>query len=341
MDENISIAGNFTNDTSNGVLPMPINEFITFHIFFSLLALLIIIANIAVLIVYFRTPQLHTNDNYLMINLAFADLFAGAINIPLIITSAFKFGKRKYYPLFFISNVLSDFTIISAEFNLLLIFLNRFLTICFPLRSRRIIVKHRIKILVALAWSLSVIIALMPITWSYKVALGFSYTREYYQSMLVRYSQYSLSVIACFFILPSIAMLVFLVCIIYSIKQHLKKRKQRSQQEASSGGASSYGASSCGGANSRLTSRSLLASYMKAFTMLLAMYTLMLIAWTPLMIIRFCLDLDITLDIDGKVLETFVMLRFMTSLVNPFIYTFIKPEFRQFFWQKIFCYQRV
>ncbi len=325
MDQSILSVQNITNHTRQMFTQDPPIEFITFQICFLCLAFLIVVSNIAVLVVYFRTSQLHTNDNYLLINLAFADLFAGAVNIPLISASSFKFGKAEI-PLFFMSTVISDLLNVATELNLFLVCLNRYLTICHPIRSRTIIQKRRMKTLIGLAWSISVIIAFLPLTWWYDVIIiGVPYTSGNFELRMTRDEQYATSVTVCFFLLPSIAMFVFLVSMIYSINQHIKKRRRRSSAEA-------FGRA--------VTSRSLLASYVKACVLLLALYILMLVAWTPLMAVRFCIFQNINLDIDRWVLEFFVMLRFITSFINPFIYTFIKPDFRQFLLQKMLHCQR-
>eukprot|EP00794_Sanderia_malayensis_P018989 gene18989-20900_t len=334
------------NETAQGATPS--NKIVAFNACFLSLAALIVIVNMIILIVYYHTPTLHSNNNYLLISLAFTDLVAGGLNIPVLGVSALIVTTENTWrqvALPFIGNVLSDFTIIVNELNLFLIFLNRYLIICFPLKSRKMITKRRIRLLIAVVWSVSALVALLPLAWCYKVVFGRPYTEEYKRKMHTSISHHSISVSVCCFILPSIAMLFFLVCMIYSINKHKKKRRRRMSKNA--GGASACGgateAQQTGGAVARSSRRQRLSKkkfnlYVKAFCMLLAMYISMLVAWSPLMVVRLCLDLRVNIKIESGIFHAFMILRFITAFINPFIYSFIKQEFRVSLLKKIRCW---
>lgn len=296
--------------TAEGIVP--------FYVFFLLLAFFILLANFAVLTLYFKTKPLHTSNNHLLISLAFTDLFAGAVNIPLIALSALmSITQKNIIALNFSVNVVSDFVVTVNELNLFLIFADRYLVICHPLHSRKFITRRRRLRSITSIWLISTIVALMPFTWCYKVVAGLKHTDEYRSNMLILISYHSIAVSVCCFLLPSFIMLFFLIAMIRSLKMHKRKREQRLQ---------------IGKDDTKFR------AYYKAFCMLSAMFVSMLVAWSPLMIVRLCMDLRVELVISSRALDCLMMMRFVTALVNPFIYTFVKKEFRKAFLMTFTCF---
>ena len=287
------------------------NGLVAFYVVFLLLAFFIIMANLAVLTLYFKTKPLHTSNNHLLISLAFTDLFAGAVNIPLIALSALMNISRKHaIALNFSVNVISDFVVTVNELNLFLIFVDRYLVICHPLYSRKLITRKRRLRGITSTWVVSIIVALLPLSWCFKVVAGQNYTHEYMSTMLVLISYHSIAVSVCCFILPSCAMLFFLISMIRALRVQKRKREQRLK---------------IGKDDSKFR------AYHKAFCMLSAMFVSMLVAWSPLMIVRLCMDLKVEIIISPRALDCFMLVRFVTAIVNPFIYTFVKKEFRRAF----------
>ena len=304
---------NCTNNTTT-VVPPTINgqASVPFYVIFLFLGFLILLANLAVLTLYFKTRSLHTSNNYLLSSLAFTDLFAGSINIPLIAVSALLSNHHKHLiPLNFSVNVVSDFIVTVNELNLFLIFFDRYFVICHPLYSRKVITRRLRLRGITSTWVISIVVAILPLSWCFKVVSGQQYTSEYQSKMMVLISYHSIAVSVCCFILPSCAMLFFLVSMIRSLRKQKKKRKERLK---------------IGKDDSKFR------AYHKAFCMLCAMYISMLIAWSPLMIVRLCMDLNIKIIISPIALDCLMLVRFITALINPFIYTFIKKEFRDAFY---------
>lgn len=321
MNLNMTDNSSFRQITSPGNTTLHTKEtLVTFHVCFLALAALIVIVNSLVLIVYFRAAQLHTNNNFLLISLTFTDLFAGALNIPFISLPALIAHRgRSSIAIHFIGNVLSDFSVIVNELNLFLIFLDRYLIICHPIASRKLITRRRILNFIALSWVVATFVAVVPLAWCFKVVAGENASAVYRSKMLKRISQHSISLSMSCFMLPSLVMLYFLVAMIYSINEHKKKRKRLTSSRGST----------------RRLSKHIFNSYVKAFCMLLSMYVLMLIAWSPLMIVRLCLDFNINININSELFHALMIFRFITALINPFIYTFIKKEFQHAFVQKL------
>ena len=306
----VTATGMYTR-TGNGIIP--------FYVVFLLLAFVIVFANMAVLALYFKTKPLHTSNNHLLISLAFTDLFAGAVNIPLIALSALMNMSQRYSTaLNFAVNVISDFVVTVNELNLFLIFADRYLVICHPLYSRKLITRQRRLNGIATAWIISVIVAIVPLAWCFKVVAGQQHTLEYRSTMLVLITYHSIAVSVCCFILPSMVMLFFLISMIRSLRMRKRKRKERLQ---------------VGKVDTKFR------AYHKAFCMLSAMFVSMLVAWSPLMIVRLFIDLKIKMDISPWALNSFMLIRFVTAQVNPFIYTFVKREFRKAFFMTFRCFK--
>lgn len=319
---NISIASldsSHNNKTGKGTMPIypqSISKYVIgFYTSFLLLAFLIVIANSTVLTIYFRTRTLRTRNNRLLISLACTDLFAGLLNIPLLALSAFMMALgRNIVALFFTVNVMSDFIVIVNELNLFLIFFDRYIVICHPLSSRKVITESMRVNSISATWVIAGVVAILPLSWCYKVVAGQLSSAAYRKTMFELITLHSIFVMCCCFIVPSVVMLFFLASMIRSLNVQKRKRKQRLKIRKDD----------CK-----------FRAYHKAFVMLSAMYVLMLVAWSPLMIVRLCLDLKVNVAMSAKALNFLMMLRFFTALVNPFIYTFIKPEFRKAIFQQL------
>ena len=316
---NVTPVNTFQNGTGTvNVMPLETQNIIPFYVVFLILALMIILSNSTILTVYFKTRPLHTSNNHLLVSLAFTDLFAGLFNIPLISSSALIAAENiRAIALNFSVNVVSDFVVTVNELNLFLIFLDRYLVICHPLGSRKLITrKRRLRGIVAI-WITSAVVAFLPLFWCFKVVSGQQYSLRYQKTMVELITYHSIAVSVCFFILPSLVMLFFLISMIGSLRKQKQKRKERLKISKDD---------------------SKFRAYHKAFCMLSAMYVLMLVAWSPLMVVRLCMDINVKLQISPRALDCLMLIRFVTALVNPFIYTFIKKEFRKAFFMHFRCF---
>ena len=131
-------------------------------------ALLIILANGLVLVLFSKRTQLRTPANYLLFSLAACDFITGVINIPLFTIVAFTpvFTSLKVRLRYMVNlvSVLNNFTAISACYHILAATTEKYLSIIWPVKHRLMTRKKVFKVL-QVVWVVSFIGAFIPFAW--------------------------------------------------------------------------------------------------------------------------------------------------------------------------------
>ncbi|XP_028407938.1 histamine H2 receptor-like [Dendronephthya gigantea] len=120
------------------------------------LLVFIILGNITVIMAYFRNTTLQSVPNMLLITLAFTDLFVGIVAQPLFIAILVRdvLGAKPLCWLALLSSVTLKFCGGASFMTLsLIISLERYFAICYPLKHRGWITKIRLKRAVGALWS--------------------------------------------------------------------------------------------------------------------------------------------------------------------------------------------
>ena len=275
---------------------------IVFHTILLILGFLIVINNLAVIYLYRRRKELQHWTNYLLICLAMTDFLAGFLTIPfLVASSVFGLLKSKAVVVYFFANSLSDFVIISNVLTLFLIFTERYLSICRPIMSRNYLTFRKIRLFVFVIWVTAVLLAILPICWSYRAIAKLPATAKYTSTMKKLDTIHSLFISICCFILPSVLILYFTVAVMRTIFHVSAERAQKKK----------------------------IADRRRAFFLLFVMFVLLLCAWSPLMTVRILTETKTRVEFTRTTLEAIVALRFITSFVNPLIHTLFKDDFKK------------
>lgn len=278
------------------------NHAIVFHTMLLTLGFLIVINNVAVICLYQRRKELQHWSNFLLICLATTDFLAGFLNIPFIVAaSVLSLQKANLRAVYFLSSAISDFVIITNVLTLFLIFTERYLSICCPVLSRSFLTFTKIRRFVALIWITAFTLAVLPLCWSYKAIARLPAPPNYYESMHKFNVIHSLFVSISCFILPSGLILFYSVAVL-RVVVHVSSESSQKRKAA---------------------------DRRRAFCLLFAMFMLLLCAWSPLITIRFILDTRGDVHLTRLALEVIVAVRFITSFVNPFIYSLLKDDFRK------------
>ena len=132
-------------------------------------ALLIIVANELVLVLFSKRRQLRTTANYLLFSLAACDFITGVINIPLFIIVAFtpvftSLNEVRCQYMVKLVSVLNNFTAISACYHILAAAREKYLSIIWPVKHRLMTWKKVFKVL-QVVWAVSFIVAFIPFAW--------------------------------------------------------------------------------------------------------------------------------------------------------------------------------
>ena len=260
------------------------------------IAILIIIANGLVLILFAKRRQLRTPPNYVLFSLAICDLTSGIINIPLFIIVAFTPIITSFEWFFYLSklvNFLNNLTAISACYHILVATTEKYLSIISPV-THRLIRKWTVEAVLGIVWLVSAMVAFFPFAWIT------SKDRAYQTGHVI----FCLVVV---FFLPYSFMIYAFVAIFRRISTKGKRRSQ-----AISGPHHSRQA----------------ALEKKCLILFVCMAMIYLVCWLPwfiLMLLYAVYDKTGDLEIPSHV---FLLVRYATSIINPILYTFFRRDFR-------------
>nr|XP_029481930.1 trace amine-associated receptor 13c-like [Oncorhynchus nerka] len=126
--------------------------YITLYILFSLISAVTVFLNILVIISIYHFKKLHTPTNLLILSLAVTDFLVGLIAIPVVtvavMESCWVFGK--YFCVFFL--FIGYFIISLSLGNLVLISIERYVAVCYPLLYHTKITIPRIICWILITW---------------------------------------------------------------------------------------------------------------------------------------------------------------------------------------------
>ncbi|XP_038067425.1 neuromedin-U receptor 2-like [Patiria miniata] len=124
-----------------------------------------VLGNLLVCFVILRVKFLHNMTNYLLVNLAVADMLSCLIAFTFYFASFLKynpasFGGRLLYCRLLISDFLPWAVIYASAYNLCLVTLERYVAIVHPLQYARKLTAKRMTTLIALVWTMSFLISI-------------------------------------------------------------------------------------------------------------------------------------------------------------------------------------
>lgn len=259
-------------------------------------AIAITLINGLVFVIFYRSKALRTTSNYLLLSLAICDFLTGAINIPYFILYSFQVIPEVNfdYGMFILHTLMA----VSAAYHILAITAEKYLAIVRPLRHYLVTKKTVRKILVGI-WITSAFIAVIPISWHES------------RSTLIWYIVHATLCIVLVFLVPY----TFMIYAFMAMFKVIAKRNRPSINNKSS----------------RLQRKNI--NDQKCVLVFASMAAIFAVCWLPyfsLMLaiqVKFYLESSIStlVEIAG---ETFVIIRYMTSITNPLLYTFFKRDFR-------------
>ena len=264
-------------------------------------ALLIIIANGLVLVLFAKKTQLCTAPNYVLFSLAVCDFMTGIINIPLFIIVAFTpvitSLEIRYYMATLVS-VLNNLTAISACYHILVATTEKYLSIIWPV-THRLMTRRTVSRVLRVVWALSFIVAFSPFAWV-KIE-----DRETQARLTLGHVIFCLVAV---FLLPYAFMIYAFIVILNAISDRGKIKRNATSERP------------CLSRQTALEKRCLI--------LFVTMATIFLLCWLP----WFILMLLYKVNKDVKSLEipahVFVLVRYATSIINPVLYTFFRRDFK-------------
>ena len=276
-----------------------------------------IIGNLLVCIIIIRAKFLHNLTNYLILSLAVADMFAslflvcnvflyeaGLIPIPMN-----RLGAEIYCRLY-ASLMFFWICVTTSVFNLVIVTLERFFAIVYPLRYPIYFTKGRARLIVALTWIISVLQELFALWIN-------PYNPETHQCDY-KYPNKGMEIFNGVFIFLISYFLPLLVMIwsYYLIMRNLKRSASNMMREQSAGD----------------NAYSLLRARKRVIHVLLTVVIAFVILWSPNHIVYLLQNFGIYLvSVTSAWYKLTRVMALANSVINPFIYAFKYKQFRKGF----------
>lgn len=149
----------FDNSTDGEMSPVLVHMFTTLYLFVEIIG---IAGNLAILFAFFKVRKLRTKINFFLISLAFSDLTFLVACLPLQLEWHLK---KVFVHSLLICEMMCTvyyFIISCSCLNLMAVSGYRYMTICHPFLSKRIL-KNQILYIVAIIWTYSGITAMLPV----------------------------------------------------------------------------------------------------------------------------------------------------------------------------------
>ena len=269
----------------------------------GVLSCFVIAANLFVIVLVYRTSYLKTITNYCLVCLAVSDLLSGLIAVPMIIVCNTVQTRATCIAM----DLSSRFISISTIMHLLLVTIERYIMIVFPMKYPRVVTKRRIRRVLLALWCFSFTVTLVQLSW---IGLG----EEAQENAEIREIEVIYSFCGIFGIvgIPLLAM-AFVYSHIFLV---LRKQVKRIALHLTH-------------LNAKASKRRLVQ--LKAVRVFGTMILAFVLGWLPYFLSAVLSDLKITYRVPIEVDTLFFFLRFLTPLVNPLLYTIFKEDFKKAF----------
>ena len=263
------------------------------------IALIVLVVNILVFLVFLKTKQLRTPTNYVLFSLAVNDFMTGALNIPLFIFVFFTpiiSSKTVRFHLGFLLTVLHTLTAIISVYHIATATLEKYLSVIRPI-THRLINKSSVTRVLLMIWFISAIIGFIPFAWIKKTnhPEGAKYFIGY--------------IIFCFvavFFFPYTFMIYAFVKIFRAIAS---------------------GAGQSGTNETEERHRRKVARERKSILLFVTMATAFSICWFPWFLLQLLYSLKFEPEALKVPAHVFTLVRYITSVINPLLYTLLRPDF--------------
>lgn len=271
------------------------------------IGVLIVLTNFVVFLLFYSRQSLRKAPNYLLLSLAICDFLNGSVNISLFLMVFLQVVQgAKFLVLLCAVEVSHNFIAITAACHIFLITAEKYLAVMRPLKYH-VIKKRTMLLVIGGAWIISAVIAAAPISW-------FSMRHRKMRIGLILETAFNVFCLFAVFVVPY-------TFIIFSHVTMFKKVCKRNRHR--------------GGFGSRASSRTRKKkkNERKCLIIFATMAIVFAVCWLPWFVLRLIYSLIgqrlIQHDPVAMVIAAHVILivRYLTSAINPLLYTFFKQDF--------------
>lgn len=275
-------------------------EGIVILVFLGLLGLLIAGINSFVIYLVSKTPNLRSATNICLASLAMSDMMTGLVSIPLVIVCSLTMD---YKGTCVASDMLSRFISISTALHLMIVTLERYIQIVHALKYNMIVTINRVIAVLITTWTTSATVTIIQRAWQSSSDDSDANRKE---DVI-----YGLSCVVGIVLVPLIIMAYCYLRIFVALRHQLKIiQRLNSPVERST----------------RLRKRKI---ERKAVTIFGCMILTFICCWFSYFLDGLREDLGSDQFTYPMQVEVFLMfLRFVSALINPLLYTFLKEDFK-------------
>ena len=271
------------------------------------IAVSIIIANGVVFYLFGKMRSLRTPANYFLLSLSISDIMTGLINIPLLLVlEHLSSSSLSFTVIYCTSEVFHNVVSISIAYHITAITMDKYLAVVNPF-GRFLMTRKTVRKALSSVWLCSAFLGSVPATWwdSWLAEDSFAL---YLQAGHIIFCLCVVFFVPYMFILYAYGVMFKAVSMKRSSKESSGQKDSRAFKKAN---------------NER-----------KCLIILLAMATAFAICWIPWFTLRLIYAVSTTGWIDIKdqasfteASQMFVIIRYISSAVNPLLYTFFKQDF--------------
>lgn len=218
-----------------------------------------------------------------------------------------------------------NFLLCSASvYNLCVVSGDRYLAVTSPLKYLSRMNDRKVKVIIGIAWLFAFILAVF-------VIYGTNVSKDNYDNCSIwglRY-EYSLTVLVIGYVVP-VSFLVFVNCKVYFIA-HSQMNRIHAQEMSlpsvslNSGSSIALKPTADRATSNQKSTKKRLKREIRIFKTFLIVICAFLICWTPFVVI---LLIDSILSVPGQIRHSSIILLYLNSALNPFIYGYFNTEFK-------------
>ena len=275
-----------------------------FHPALMTIAVLIIISNMLVIVLFVTKETLRKGGKLLLLSLAISDVTTGLVTIPLNIGCEVTFSLKVCIS----SAILNRFLAISTVYHILAITFETYYAILRPMEHRVKVEKRKVLGIALAIWFGALIIAVTPLTWAigHLTDVQEKPSNDFQHKMAI----YETFVISCGFLLPLTLMIFAHVRMFAKIINALKLiRRQNSPSHKS-----------CNTNKNKYKAAIL-------FAVLLLIFTICWLFWFVVGLLNAVSNVRVREFFPEWALDSLMIIRYSTSFINPLLYTFFRPDF--------------
>ena len=284
-------------------------EFTVYEHILIVIAVCIIFINVYVTTLFVRKPMLRQTSSLLLFSLTMADLFTGIVTVPLIIASRPLriLGFEKFKIVFILGDAATVMSSSLIIMSLCAVTADRYVRLCYPIKHMVIVRRMRVVALFCFIWITALCYALIPLSWLHKI-LERNPSAETYTAVDIMDTRYAIAS-AALFAIPVIGMTLAFARMFYAIHKlgcHEQRLMTNNSQEQ----------------RRRKRER-------KAIIIFTLMFVLFMICWAPWILLRPFVSHEVFAKIPEGLLNTMMLIRFLTSIFNPLLYTLHEHDFHR------------